>query len=486
MPHTNIVVIVADTLRTAYMGCYGNPSIGTPHLDAFARQGTRFTRAYPEALPTIPMRRTLHTGRRAYPFRGYKPLKWGTVYLPGWQPIDHEEDTLAENLAVAGYHTGFAATTQHYWNPGHNFDRGFWQWEHIRGYSGEDRWSSPFAVSRDLLSSYGDAEKLMGGPHHGTPMSLANRASDLHDEDTATARLFRWGSRFLEDNVTGQPFYLLLDSFCPHEPWEAPEPYARLYADSGYQGRRLTGCSYGPADEYTSEEIAYVKAQYSGLVTHLDYWFGVFMAKLDVLGLDENTAVFFVSDHGTNFGDNPRNIIGKPEDSMYPGVMHLPFMVRLPGGQGAGEIRDELVYNLDLTATAYELASIQSQQGVAGRNLMPLMGGDGTWQRREYVTCRYGHSLSYIDDRSWVLTNVDGASAEVFDLEADPECTIDISGKDNGARFRTAWDRLLDDAGGKLPDYRKSWGDMLSGFPDFSGGSETDALGRLKQGKRLP
>jgi arylsulfatase A-like enzyme len=483
MDRMNVVIVITDTLRTAYLGCYGNPEIHTPHLDAFARQGTRFTRAYPESLPTIPVRRALHTGRRAYPFHGYKPIKWGTVYLPGWQPMADEEDTLAESLAVAGYHTGYATTTQHCWNPGYNFERGFWQWEHVRGYSHEDRWASPFTVSRDLLSKYGDPDELMKTPHRGIPMGLANRARALSDEETATARLFQWGARFLEENQVAQPFYLLLDSFAPHEPWEAPEMYYRLYGDPNYSGRRLVRCKYGPADGYTLDEIEYIKAQYSGLVSHVDYWFGVFMNKLDLLGLTDNTAVLFVSDHGTNFCENPRNVIGKPENSMYPGVMHLPFLVRLPGGQGAGQTRDELVYNLDLTATAYDLAGLRSAQGMDGQSLLPLLGGEGMWKRREYVTCRYGHSLCYIDDRSWVLTNVDGESAEVFDLEADPLCTCDIAEVDDSTRFRTAWERLLSDAGGELPDYR---GDWLEKLPNYRGVRETDALGRPKRGTRLP
>lgn len=241
MNRPNIVVIVADTLRTAHLGCYGNEWIQTPNIDAFAKDSMRFTRAYPESLPTIPVRRALHTGRRAYPFRDYRPLKWGTVYLPGWQAMDEEEDTLAENLAVAGYQTGFATTTQHYWNPGFNFDRGFWQWEHVRGYSGEDRWASPYSVPRWLLSRYGDPDELMQRPHRGVPMNLANRARALSDDETATARLFKWGARFLEENQVAQPFYLLIDSFAPHEPWEAPEMYYRLYGDPDYGGRRLMG-----------------------------------------------------------------------------------------------------------------------------------------------------------------------------------------------------------------------------------------------------
>ena len=78
------------------MGCYGNKTIHTPNMDEFASEGAVFDSAYPESLPTIPVRRTLHTGRRAYPFNHYEPLKWDIVYLPGWQPMDNNEDTLAE------------------------------------------------------------------------------------------------------------------------------------------------------------------------------------------------------------------------------------------------------------------------------------------------------------------------------------------------------------------------------------------------------
>ena len=465
MDRCNIVVVISDTLRTAYTGCYGNPRIHTPHLDAFARQAVRFTRAHPESLPTIPVRRALHTGRRAYPFRDYRPLKWGTVYLPGWQPMADEEDTLAENLAAAGYQTGFCCTAQHVWNPGYNFQRGFWQWEFVRGYSGEDRWGSPFAVSKEAMARYGDPEELLKRPHAGmgAPMVLANRGLKMVDETTATARLFQWASKFVEDNRE-QPFYLMIDSFCPHEPWQAPEEYYRLYADPNYRGITHLTARYGPADGYSPEEVQDIVAHYSGLVTHFDRWFGAFMAKLDSLGLDRNTLVMFISDHGTNFTDNPRRIIGKPEYSMYPGLMDLVFMVRLPGDHGGGRACSELIYNLDLTATAYDFAGLRSEQGVHGQSLRPLLTGEGAWQRREYVTCRYGHSLCYIDDRIWALTNIDGELQELFDLEADPQCQRDIAGRADPSLFRRAWDRLLADAGGSFPDYRRV--------------QQTDAVGR--------
>ncbi len=228
-----------------------------------------------------------------------------------------------------------------------------------------------------------------------------------------------------------------------------------MYGDPNYKGRRVVHCDYAPADVlgYSPELIEYVKAQYCGLVTLVDTWFGKLMDKLDALGMAENTAVMFISDHGTNFCDNPRNVIGKPPYSMYPGLMHLPFLVRLPDERHAGETRDEVVYNLDMTATAYDIAGIESPMGLDGRSVMPIITGDGSWEQREYVTCRYADSLCYIDDDTWVLASIDGKPQDMFDLQLDPECRHDATPKLAQDRFDTAWNRLLFDAAGHLPRY---------------------------------
>jgi arylsulfatase A-like enzyme len=146
----NIILVVSDTLRLDHLGCYGNERIRTPAIDALARESVGFSEAFPESLPTIPVRRALHTGRRAYPFRNYRPVKWDIVYLPGWEPMDNEEDTLAENLAAAGYHNGLVTDTLPYFAPGLNFTRGFHQWEFVRGQQ-NDRWRSPHAVPAEVL-----------------------------------------------------------------------------------------------------------------------------------------------------------------------------------------------------------------------------------------------------------------------------------------------------------------------------------------------
>jgi arylsulfatase A-like enzyme len=468
MERFNVVVVILDTLRYADVGCYGNSHIKTPHMDALAKKGVKFTNAYPESLPTIPVRRAVYTGRRAYPFREYKPLHWGTVYLPGWQPISEEEDTLAENIAAAGYQTGYVCTTQHCWNPGFNFWRGFWQWEFVRGYSGEDRWQSPFSVAPSELEKYGDIEEMMKKPHLGNsvPMVLANRGIEMKDEETATAKAFKWASKFVKDNRE-EPFYLLIDSFAPHEPWQAPEKYYSMYGDSNYSGVRHLAAEYGPADGYSEEEIAYLQAHYRGLVTHVDHWLGTFMDTLDNEGLSANTAVLLISDHGTNFCENPRKVIGKPSNSMYPGVMKLPFIFCLPGSTYKDKIIEDFVYNTDLTATVYDLVNVTEHQRIDGQSLIPLVNKSGGWKTRDYITCRYSHDFCYIDDSIWALGDIDGNCRESFDLKADPGCRKPLGEKEEKQRWEKAWKCILEDAGGELPDYR--------GF------KYTDALGRERK-----
>src|SRR5690606_20421090 len=90
----NVAVIVLDTLRYDYVGANGNTWIRTPAIDALARESVRFTRAFPEAMPTVPARRSLLTGRRVYPWTTWKPTR-NLPGSPGWTGLaDHEQTWL--------------------------------------------------------------------------------------------------------------------------------------------------------------------------------------------------------------------------------------------------------------------------------------------------------------------------------------------------------------------------------------------------------
>lgn len=467
-PH--LILIVADTLRADVLGAYGDRDVETPNLDAFAAEAAVFTAAYPESLPTIPVRRALLTGRRAYPFRNYQPLKWDIVYLPGWQPMANDEVALAERLVAAGYHTGFVASTMPYFAPGMNFTRGFWQWHFVRGLQ-QDRYRSVYTVTPSHLERYGPLHDQQRRPYSTLAYHVANRIRVHSEEEVPAAQAYRWAMEFVDDNRHAGPFLLVVDTFEPHEPWEAPASYLERYADPGYSGRTVPFTRYGPMEGQLSEaELRHVQAHYRGLVSLVDTWFGRFVDTLKRLGLYDRSTIVFTSDHGTNFGDTPDRIVGKPQTAMYPGVMQLPLLVRFADGAGAGKCFPQLVYNLDVPATLYAQAGISDVE-VDGQDLHKLATGTG-WHEREYLTCRYGNELWYRDNRCWVMLDLDGRPRGVFDLTDDPRCRVNLNsatGATSGMvrqAVRRAWARLLNDAGGELPDYR--------------GQALTDAIGRLR------
>jgi len=94
----NIVLVILDSQWQDYLAAYGNDWIRTPNLDAFARESVRFTRCYHKSLPTLPVRRALHTGTRIFPFRGHRQYKGDFAGAAGWGPIDEKEETVAEML----------------------------------------------------------------------------------------------------------------------------------------------------------------------------------------------------------------------------------------------------------------------------------------------------------------------------------------------------------------------------------------------------
>lgn len=470
----NLILIISDTLRADFLGCYGNSAIYTPEIDAFAEESTCFEEVYPESLPTIPVRRALHTGRRAFPFNDYEPIHWDTVYLPGWQPISREEDTVAENLVDKGFYTGFVSDVRPYFGPAMNFTRGFWQWKFVRGQQA-DRWKSPATVDKSKLKKYGNPEEMLEQfPYNLVLRHLANTQYIESEEDTTTAHVFRWAMDFLDDNRNVGPLYLLVDAFDPHEPWRAPDSYYEMYADDEYTGNTIIHVKYGPMEgRLEPKELENIKAHYSGLVSLVDNWFGNFIRKLKRLDLYENSLIIFTSDHGTNFGENAGKIVGKPHYALYPGVMHIPLLMKFPNGKGSGEVFDELVSNIDIPATIYDLAGFEkSNLNIDGKSLFDLVNGSNNWEERSYLTCRYDETVWYRDDSYWVISDISGETLGVYDIREDPKCMNNLK-EDMVEVAEDAYKKILEDADGSLPSYEDV--------------AKTDAIGQPREtGDVLP
>ncbi|MDQ5812201.1 MAG: sulfatase, partial [Actinomycetota bacterium] len=226
-PELNVILVIIDSLRKDHVGAYGNPWIKTPNLDALAKESLRFTKAYPESLPTICARRAIHTGMRTWPFRNWQTPKGDDINLEGWQPIPEGQTHLAEILKENGYQTLFVTDNMHQYKPSYNFQRGFDVFEFIRGQT-TDNYQPVGMTQMDLVNK---ALKAGNVPAMTGQMIqyFANTSGWETEEDWFAPQVFTRASELLEAAKEGQPFFLTVDCYDPHEPWDTPEEYINLY-----------------------------------------------------------------------------------------------------------------------------------------------------------------------------------------------------------------------------------------------------------------
>lgn len=449
----NIVLVIVDTLRQDHVGAYGNRGVHTPHFDAFARESVVLTRAYSESLPTLCVRRAMHTGMRTFPFRGHFQMKGDLLKsAPGWGPIPEEQTTVAELLSERGYVCGLVSDTYHMFKPSKNFHRGFHEWNWIRGQE-SDRYRSGPEIPDALV------ERHMSGPADSYPALatflrkyLRNQADRLHEEDYQPARVFREAARWIEDNHRAERFFLVVDSFDPHEPWNPPANYRRLY-DTDEGAPDLIQSIYGRYEgRLTDREVRRFQSNYAGEVTLVDRWFGHFMETLRLSGRLEDTVVAVMSDHGHNIGfPMDKGLISKQGHPMTRSVADLVMMIRHPDGVGAGTRCDALAYNHDLVETLLTLSGNAGDGGREGIDFWPVVRGEKP-RIRDHVTVAWGPLMTVITDEWWYNATIWGEAPLLHRVREDPQLLNDCAA-DQPAVCASLLDMSVRDAGGKVPAY---------------------------------
>jgi len=443
----NVVVVIVDSLRKDHVGAYGNDWIKTPSLDALAKESLRFTRAYPEAIPSIPARRGIHTGIRSFPFRNWEKWCEDDVGLRGWQPIPRDQTTLAEILADEGYQNLFVTDTLHQFRPFYDMHRGFDVFHFIRGQERD------FFRPRTPASSKKIDEVLIGGPSasHAEDIMLqylANTMGREREEDWFTPQVFMKGMEFLEAARGDQPFFLVVDNYDPHEPWDPPEKYTSLY-DEGYSGQEPWTSSSGPSDWLTERQLQRMRGLYSGEVTMMDTWLGDFLDKMAELNLFDNTLLILLSDHGHAFGEH--GFAGKVPAALYPELTDITYLIRHPGGKGAGQTSDFFASTHDVAPTVLGALGIEAPSAMQGQDLTVLLDGRDPEQPREHFTAGY-HDHVWARDQDYAMfATSNGSEPHLFDLREDPEMKKNIAGSNADIVKRMYNDYLVKDAGGPLP-----------------------------------
>jgi len=363
----NVILLIIDTLRHDHVGANDNTWIRTPNMDRLAAESWAFDACFAASYPTIPHRTDVATGRYGGPFHGWAPLRFDALTLP-------------RVLAAEGYCTQLIHDTPHLVNGGHNFDWPFHAWTFVRGAEVDRPWIDalsewPENWARDPLFDFVD-DAALNAANHTTYVSANRRRS--RPEDWNAARLFLTACEWLRDNASRDNFFLWLDCFDPHEPWDVPPEFARLYDDDpDYDGRTDPRSFRARKVAQMSEAAAKrIRAHYAGKVSWVDRWLGNLLDTLEETGLARNTALILTADHGTNLGETGQ--FGKgwaPREN----EAHVPMFVRHPDRDGGRS--DMIVQPQDIFATVCGLAGVGVPPSIESYDVLKLAREGGEAHR---------------------------------------------------------------------------------------------------------
>jgi arylsulfatase A-like enzyme len=397
----NVVVVVVDSLRTDHVGAYGGRRAMTPTLDVLARESLVFDHARHAALPTVPVRKSLLTGRNEFPFRGWHPER-GLPAVPGWEGVHRGEQTFLDVLDRRGYLTGYVTDNPHLLRPAFANFRGrpdvmttvkgqIPGWRQRRG-----------RVSRSRLRRH-LAPELHGVGRGRVREYLAYNPAGRDEEDYLAARVFQGGIDFLERAAfTQKPFALVIDCFDVHEPWDPPDRYLAAYARikrNGYRPVQPFPTPYGLTRDISKRTLNLARAMYAAEITFLDAWLGRFLTRLNELGLS-NTWVVVLSDHGVSLGEH--GLIGKQSNLLHGELIDVPMMIRHPRRVGAGRRAGYFASSHDVAPTLLKAVGAPVPKAMDGADLRPLFEGRPVKRRRPSWTGAWGDTLIAGDSR-WLL-----------------------------------------------------------------------------------
>lgn len=344
----NVICVLLDTLRRDHLGCYGNANIHTPNLDRFANNGAKFSNAYIGSYPCMPARQDLWTGQLNFFWRG-------------WSPLEYDQEDIITKINQNGNTSMLVTDHYHLWQHGSgNYHFNFNGMELIRGQENDNWITDPNLDIRYPASK----EKL----NRNWERYARNTAHFTSEEDYFAGQVFQKSMDWVERNKDLDDFFLMIDCFDPHEPFDPPQKYIEMY-DPDYNGESIIWPRYGNTNKLTPEELKHVHALYCAEVTYVDHWFGKFYDKLEEQGLLENTMVVVTSDHGFLFGEH--SWLGKHARILFQDIARTPLMVNSPEVK-AGTEYNELVQMVDLSPTILKTLGIEVPSSMHGKSLTAL------------------------------------------------------------------------------------------------------------------
>jgi arylsulfatase A-like enzyme len=481
----NVLFVMCDQLRWDHLGCTGHPYMRTPNIDALARRGVRFDRAFVNSGVCGPSRMSYYTGR--YPSShgatwNRVPLSIGELTLGDYLRGSGRELALAgkthvmvdndglERLQIEGGSElgvllrsgGFRELDRYDGHHAPGGESGYPGFLRAHGYASDDPWS-------DYVISGVDAAGQVVSGWHMRNVRLPSRVAEPHSE---TAYMTDQAIGFMKGQ--GQaPWVLHLSYVKPHWPYMAPAPYHAMYTPGQclpvVRSEEERGHAHPVVAAYRESEesrsfsmdecVRTVRPAYQGLITQLDDHLGRLFGEMERLGVLDKTLIVFTSDHGDFLGDH---WLGEKE-LFYDTVQRVPFILVDPSPAAdatRGTVEARMVEGVDVVPTLLDALGIAAPpHRIEGRSLLPLTRGTAAgwrdavfseldWSFKE-TRLRMGRGVEEcyawsVRTGRWRYVYWLGAPEQLYDLSADPQEFQDL-GRDAGteALRREFRDRLL-------------------------------------------
>lgn len=427
----NILLLVADDLGYAELGCQGNKQVRTPQIDALAADGIRFTQGYVSAPNCSPSRAGFLTGRFATRF-GYEFNPIGARNEDLGTGIPQQQETLAEYLHDQGYTTGLIGK----WHLGgaadyhphrHGFDEffGFLHEGHYfvpSPYEGTTTWlrrkglppgsGQRYQVSNDLIytSHMGHDE-----PAYDANNPILRGGQPVVEEAYFTDAITREACSFIR-RYHANPWFLYVAYNAVHSPLQAKHETLAMFQDEPDIQRRI----------------------FLAMLYDLDKSVGEILKTLEEVKQKENTLVVFFSDNGGPTRETTASNLplrgGKGQ--MYEGGIRIPFVLRWPGTFDGGRTCEAAVSSLDVFSTVAAHLQRPTRHALDGVNLVeaiddPRLAHERTlyWRQGKRAALREGN---------WKLVAPKGHAQlgdwELFDLRKDPSETTNLANEPQHAQ----------------------------------------------------
>lgn len=405
----NFVIILADDMGYADIGCFGNKAIETPNLDRLAREGMIFTDFHSNGAVSSPTRCALLTG--SYQQRsGVENVLLTTSEKDRKAGLDPGRTTFVDVLKARGYNVAM-----------------FGKW-HL----GYEEQFSPVAHGFDEFKGFhaGNVDYKAFLDSQGRP--------DWWDGDTPadttgylTEIINGLGADYIERN-DGTPFCLYLAHGCPHSPYQGPDDPAIRQE--------------GTSKTIAGRERKDVDKAYAEMIECLDSGIGRVMDVLKKKGLDKNTMVIFTSDNGPT-GPGSAGVLNGKKGSLLEGGHRVPAIFWMPEEIKAGSISEETAMSMDILPTMLDYAGTGYDTcDFDGRSLRPAIGGGHMEDRALFWKSGNSKAVRYGDMKYIEIRKASGTEEMLFDLGKDIAERENIAAKypEEAARMKTmleAWEK---------------------------------------------